>query len=97
MTSDAIATFNFDLTYVSYLKLYDSTDTLIDTLATTITDNEFTATLPILTNGTYYFTFSVTNVYNEVLEVTDKEVWKFEIKEGVYDATIYNNSQYLIA
>ena len=93
---DAIATFNYDLLSVDYLELYDyNTEVLIESLATTITDNELTAILPTLTNGTYYFTFKVTNNFNDILEVTDKEVWKFSILDGEYESTEYNNTEFL--
>jgi len=96
LPTDANASFNYDLTSVVYLKLYDyETDAFINSLMVSIIDNEFTATLPTLTNGKYYFTFKVINIFNETLEVTDKDIWSFEVKDGVYDSTIYNNSQYL--
>lgn len=97
LPSDAFATFNYNLTSVNYLKLYNSdTDALISDLTATITDNEFTAVLPILANGNYYFTFSVTSVFNEVLEVTDKEIWKFSIADGEFDNTEFDNLEFLV-
>jgi hypothetical protein len=74
---------------------YD-TDSFISNLSVTITDNELTAILPTLANGNYYFTFKVINLFNEVLEVTDKDVWKFSIADGEYESTEYDNTQYLI-
>ena len=92
LPNDAIATFNYDLTVVGYLNLYDyDTDALISNLTATITDDEISTSLPILANGNYYFTFSVTNNFSEVLEVTDKEIWKFSIADGEFDNTEFSN------
>ena len=97
LPSDVIATFNYNLTSLVYLKLYNyDTDSFISNLSVTITDNELTAILPTLANGNYYFTFKVINLFNEVLEVTDKDVWKFSIADGEYESTEYDNTQYLI-
>lgn len=97
LPTDANAIFNFDLTSVSYLKLYDyDTDILISDLTAVITNNEISDTLPILANGNYYFTFSVTNNFSEVLELTDKDIWKFSIADGEFESTEFDNTQFLV-
>ena len=92
------ATFNNDIVYVGgKLKLYDyDTDALLNQISITITDNYFEFTMPILTNGNYYFLFD--NLINDVLlqeiSVTDKEQWKFNISAGDYNNTQYKTNQY---
>jgi hypothetical protein len=40
-------------------------------------------------------TFKVTSIWNEVLEVTDKNIWNFTIQNADYSSTHYTND-YLI-
>lgn len=96
LPNDILASFNYNLTSVVYLKLYNyDTDAFISNIEVEIIDNEFNAPLPTLTNGNYYFTFSVINNFSEVLEITDKEVWKFSILDGEYSNEDYSNTEYL--
>jgi len=96
--TSGVAEFNYNISYVSgNLKLYDyDTDTLLNELSISITDNYFSFTMPILPNGTYYFVFDnlVANEYGNEISITDKEIWKFKITNGDYSNLHYSNTNY---
>jgi len=96
--TSGVAEFNYNISYVSgNLKLYDyDTDTLLNELSISITDNYFSFTMPILPNGTYYFVFDnlVTNEYGNEISIIDKEIWKFKIINGDYSNLHYSNTNY---
>ena len=92
------ATFNNNIVYIGgKLKLYDySTDILLNEIDVTITDNYFEFTMPILSNGNYYFLFD--NLINDVLlqtiSITNKEQWKFNIRGADFLGTDFNNTDF---
>lgn len=92
---DGVANFNYDLTSVSNLKIWNyDTDAFISDLIPSLSFQGFDFTLPILTEGAYYITYDAVSVLGQTLIITDKEVWKFSIENGHYNNTQYNNSQY---
>jgi len=44
--------------------------------------------------GVYYFTFNATSTSGEVLNITDKETWRFEISTGQFKNTQFKNNQF---
>lgn len=93
-----IAEFNYNISYVGgTLKLYDyDTDTLLNELSISITDDYFGFTMPILPNGTYYFLFDnlIISEYGNEISITDKEIWKFKITNGDFLNTDFNNTDF---
>jgi hypothetical protein len=91
-----IATFNYFIESVDYVKIWNfDTDTLIEDLAFSYSLETIEENLPDLPLGKYYITFKATSIWNEVLEVTDKNIWNFTIQNADYSSTHYTND-YLI-
>jgi hypothetical protein len=92
----ATAIFNNNLVSVSNFKLWNyDTDALIEDLNSSIFNNTFSASFGSVGLGTYYFTFDAIDTLGQVLNVTDKETWKFRIVNPQYKETQYNNNQYI--
>ena len=92
----ATAAFNIDIASVINLKLWNyDTDALIEDLSTSVFNNTFSSLFSSVGLGTYYFTFDAVSILGQVLNVTDKEVWKFRITTAQYKGTQYDNNQYL--
>jgi len=90
-----VAEFNYNISYISgNLKLYDyDTDSLLNSISISITDNYFDFTMPILANGNYYFLFDnlVVSEYGNEISITDKNTWKFTISDVDFLNTDFNN------
>jgi len=92
-----LANFNYDLTSVSNVKIWNyDTDAFIGNLIPSLSFESFDFTLPVLTAGSYYITFDSVSILGQILNVTDKNIWKFTIENGQYNNAQYNNSQYFI-
>jgi len=93
------ATFNYPIVYgVGTLKLYDyATDTLLNEITISVTDNYFDFAMPTLSNGKYYFLFDENLVINEYgsVSIANKDVWSFEIVDGEFDSTEFDNTEFL--
>lgn len=99
--STGVATFNRNITFGSgTINLYNyDTDVLLNSLTITVTDNYFEFTMPLLANGAYYFKIENGLIFddlNRTIAITDKELLKFEIADGQYNNTEYDNTQYLV-
>lgn len=92
----ATANFNNNLVSVANFKLWNyDTDALIESLSASIFNNTFSASFSSVSLGNYYFTFDAIDTLGQVLNVTDKETWKFRIVNPQYKETQYNNNQYI--
>jgi hypothetical protein len=84
---------NYEIESIDYVKIWSfDTDSLIQNLPYSISvGGFFEESLPDLPLGKYYITFKVTSIWNEVLEVTDKNIWNFTIQNADYSSTHYTN------
>lgn len=93
------AMFNYPIIFGSgTLKLYNyDTDELLNEITISVTDNYFDFTMPALENGNYYFLFDsnlVTNEYGNEISITNKEIWKFQIRVADYSSTHYSSDYF---
>lgn len=85
------AEFNRLIESVEYIELWNkSPNVKITDLTPTISGSDISGLLS-LGVGSYYILFKVTSVYGEVIEVTDKNIWAFNVKLGDYSSTHYTN------
>lgn len=91
-------TMNLKIKSISNVKLWNFTnDAFIGNVPfNSIINNSFNIDLSSfgLSFGEYYITFDAVSIYNQIFNLTDKNIYKFSIQNGHYNAAQYNNSQY---
>jgi len=91
----ATATLNHNIQSVSNLKLWNyDTDALVESLSGSIFNNTFSSLFSTVGYGTYYFTFDAVSYLGQVLNVTDKETWKFRVAVGDFSPIHFNNDDF---
>ena len=89
---DGTAIFNYPLVSASGLALYNySDDSLIADLSPLVSDDTVTFNLPAIGVGTYYIVGTFTDIFGQVLTISDKEVYKFRVSTGDFLNTDFNN------
>jgi len=89
------AVFTHEISTASNVQLWDyDTDTLLFTFTIFIATNSFDFVLPVLPLGNYFITFNAVDTLGNVINVTDKETWKFTIATGDYDPLDYDSTDY---
>ena len=91
-------TMNLKIKSISNVKLWNFTnDAFIGNVPfNSIINNSFNIDLSSfgLSFGEYYITFDAVSIYNQIFNLTDKNIYKFSIQNGHYNNTQYNNLQY---
>jgi len=92
---------NHDIVSVSYIKLWNyDTDAFIGNIPITVYSMPYSTAFEIdlttfsLSYGNYYITFEATDIYGQILTVTDKDIWKFSVQDGEFDSTEFLNSEF---
>ena len=93
------AVFNYPISLGSgTLKLYTyDSDSLVSEISISVTDNYFTFDLPLISLGKYYFLFDENLINSNFgsISISNKDIWTFEVSEGQFDNTEYDNTEYL--
>lgn len=93
----ATSDFNMNILSATNFGLYNyDTEAFIEFIPYNLFDNsvELDFTSIVLGYGNYYITTILTSELGQVLDITDKEVWKFSIALGEFDGTEFDNSEF---
>ena len=93
------AVFNYPISLGSgTLKLYTyDSDSLVSEISISVTDNYFTFDLPLISLGKYYFLFDENLINSNFgsISISNKDIWTFEVSEGQFDNTEFDNNDFL--